>query len=96
MTEIIEFPGGAVEQPSTPALPPLIEPAVAPEFFVTDLGRLDVLGSFVRLIFCTLEKPIEDSMARPQRVVNLKAIIPSERLREIRAALDAAIEETGA
>ncbi len=95
MTEIIEFPHGTVENHSKPALPSLIEPAMAPEFFVADLGRLDVYGSFVRLIFCTLERPVEDSAGRPQRTVNLKVVIPTECLREMRAAIDAAIEEAG-
>jgi hypothetical protein len=76
---VITLPG--VKLPTEPpAELPCIEPAPAPEFFCNDLARINVHGSFTRLILTTPERVL-DCESPDQNIVVLKVVIPTEALR---------------
>lgn len=82
---VITMPGVKLP-PEPPAELPCIEPAPAPEFFCNDLARINVHGSFTRLIFTAPERVIEGE-GPDQNIVVLKVVIPTEALRAFYEAI---------
>lgn len=59
-------------------IPPvgLIEPAPAPEFFITSVGAIELIGECIRVYYCIDQLPLEAGSAMAQTVVALKIVRP--------------------
>jgi hypothetical protein len=53
----------------------LIEPVVAPEFYVDGIGAIEMVGNCVRIYLVTEQMPLEAS-GNPQKIVSVKIIGP--------------------
>src|ERR1035437_3903731 len=83
---VITLPG--VKLPTEPpAEISCIEPSPAPEFFCADLARVNVHGTFTRLIFTTVDMVVEDLSGAPQNVCVCKIVVPTEALQAIYEAI---------
>ena len=87
--KVITFPGAPESiEPKPPELN-CIEPAVAPEFFVTDLVRVNLFGAFARLILTVPGDPDPGFKGSEiQNIVTVKLVMPT-------SALPALIEKLG-
>ncbi len=63
-----------------PPLAGLIEPSVAPEFFVNDIAGAELVGGNVRAYYSADQLPLEVQGGKAQRVVQVKLIWPAYRL----------------
>jgi hypothetical protein len=82
---VITLPGVKLP-PEPPDEISCIEPSPAPEFFCADLARINVHGSFTRLILTAPERLIECE-GPDQNIVVLKVVIPTEALRAFYEAI---------
>jgi len=82
---VIEFPNGKQTDETNPPKPfGYIEPAVAPEFFCTDLAAMHDHGTFTRLTFTSpssLEEGDLGQAAEVQNIVIVKLVVPSVLLK---------------
>lgn len=53
----------------------LIEPVVAPEFFIDGVGAIEMIGACVRIYYCVDQMPLE-VVGAPQKIVTLKIVRP--------------------
>jgi len=58
-----------------PPVAGLIEPSIAPEFYVDGFGAIELIGSCIRIYCCTQQMPLE-AKGEPQLVVAAKIIRP--------------------
>jgi len=54
----------------------LIEPSPAPEFYVTEVGAIELVGQCIRLHFVAEQMPLEAVCGLPQKVVVVKVVRP--------------------
>jgi len=54
----------------------LIEPSLAPEFYVDGIGAAEVLNGCIRFYLFSEQMMVETANAAPQKVVQFKAIVP--------------------
>jgi hypothetical protein len=54
----------------------LIEPAIAPEFFIDGCGAVELIGSCVRFYLCAEQLPLEAASSGAQSIVLVKIVRP--------------------
>jgi hypothetical protein len=54
----------------------LIEPALAPEFFIDGVGAIEKIGDCIRVYFCAEQMPLEAAGLPPQKIVTVKIVRP--------------------
>ena len=55
----------------------LIEPSPAPEFYVTEIGAIEMVGEHcIRLHFVAEQMPLESAGGLPQKIVVVKVVRP--------------------
>jgi hypothetical protein len=59
-----------------PPCPGLIEPAMAPEFFIDGVGAIEKIGDCIRIYFCAEQMPIEAGGAPAHKIVTVKIVRP--------------------
>lgn len=59
-------------------IPPerMIEPVVAPEFFVDGIGAIEAVGARVRAYYYVEQMPLEAGNGPPQRILTVKIVRP--------------------
>lgn len=62
-----------------PPRPGLIEPSVAPEFYVDGPGAIERIGDSLRFYLCAEQMPLE-AIGEPQHVVMVKIVRPMRGL----------------
>jgi len=59
-----------------PPVPGLIEPSVAPEFFVDGAGAIERIGDSIRFYLSAAQLPLEAGANRPHHIVMVKIVRP--------------------
>jgi hypothetical protein len=63
-------------------IPPVgvIEPVPAPEFYVEDIGGIELIWPCVRVLYCTRQLPLEAAPGCAQKIVSVKIIRPIDTI----------------
>lgn len=59
-----------------PPIAGLIEPALAPEFYIDGIGAAELLNGCIRFYLFSEQMPLEAAGAMAQKIVAYKAIVP--------------------
>lgn len=59
-----------------PPIPGLAEPAVAPEFYIDDVGAIERVGSMIRVYYCAAQLPLEAGPDAVHHIVAAKIVRP--------------------
>ena len=59
-----------------PPTPGVIEPSIAPEFFVDDIGAIEITNGIIRIYLVADQSLVEAKSAPPQRIVRCKIVGP--------------------